>query len=60
MNATITLGGLLVGLALLLREFLPTAWGAAMKRVGAARHGHPAAEPLRHLQELALDDLNLR
>jgi hypothetical protein len=38
-NATITLGGLLVGFALLLREFLPAVWAMVMKRRGA-QHGH--------------------
>ncbi|MGA5820840.1 hypothetical protein ACPC54_23605 [Kitasatospora sp. NPDC094028] len=36
MNVTITLGGLFIGLVLILRQFLPDAWGAVMKGGGGA------------------------
>lgn len=40
MNATVTLGGLVVGLILLMREFLPVAWAT----VGARRGGGGAVK----------------
>lgn len=43
MNVTITLGGLAVGLVLILRQFLPDAWAALMKKGGGPTEGGASA-----------------
>lgn len=44
MNVTITLGGLLIGLAILVRQFLPWIW-KALPGLKAKRGGKPGGEP---------------
>lgn len=48
MNVTITLGGLLVGLVLILRQFLPATWAALkLKTGGKGKSLDPDAAPAR-------------
>ncbi|MCC9307707.1 hypothetical protein LN042_11465 [Kitasatospora sp. RB6PN24] len=48
MNVTITLGGLLVGLVLILRQFLPATWGLLkLKAGGKGKSPDPDAAPAR-------------
>lgn len=42
MNATLTLGGLVVGAALHIREFAPAAWATVMKKSSKGESGQPA------------------
>lgn len=42
MNTTVTLGGVVVGTALHIREFAPAAWATLMKKSGKSGGGEPA------------------